>query len=168
MFITRILIICQISPKHGLQLMSKVRIQDVDPIDGDLKKIQLIQNKVIRLLSGKKISDKISTKVMLKDLSMLSINQMNCQIKLMECWKSVNQDGNNVKFQRQMISDDQMNTRARVNENLILGPSIGHVSKTFRTDAVKMWSVAPMSIKNCKSLYLAKKSIRQYVSNLPI
>ena len=39
-------------------------------------------------LNGKKISDKISTKVLLNNINMLSANQINAQIKLLEFWKS--------------------------------------------------------------------------------
>ena len=50
-------------------------------IEQGLEDIQLIQNKLLRFLANKKLSDKIKTSTLLKDLNMLSVNQMNAQIK---------------------------------------------------------------------------------------
>ena len=50
--------------------------------------IQKTQNKLTRFLNNAKISDKISTKTLLKNINGLSVNQLNAQIKLTELWKS--------------------------------------------------------------------------------
>ena len=50
--------------------------------------IQKTQNKLTRFLNNSKISDKISTKTLLKNINGLSVNQLNAQIKLTELWKS--------------------------------------------------------------------------------
>ena len=76
--------------RYGLQLYGKVRRNDADPTSEIFKDIQIIQNNLMRYITGKKISDKISIKQLLEDTSSLSINQMNAQIKLAEIWKSLN------------------------------------------------------------------------------
>ena len=50
--------------------------------------IQKCQNKLLRILNGTRISEKISTKSMLVKFKMLSVNQMMAQIKLIEMWKT--------------------------------------------------------------------------------
>ena len=69
--------------RYGLQLMGKVKSHSEDGgMQKDLKVIQLMQNKMVRLLNNVKISDKQSTISLLKNVNMLSVNQINAQIKL--------------------------------------------------------------------------------------
>ena len=49
-----------------------------------------MQNKMIRMSNNVKLSDKQSTSSLLKRVNMLSVNQINAQIKLTEIWKAVN------------------------------------------------------------------------------
>ena len=76
--------------RYGLQLLGSVRWKDLDPSNQDMEAIQKCQNKSLRVLTSTKISDKVSIKSMLKKLNMLSVNQINAQIKLIEMWKSTN------------------------------------------------------------------------------
>ena len=62
---------------------------DSDPTNKDLEAIQKCQNKLLRILNGTRISDKVSIKSILTKMKMLSVNQMNAQIKLNGMWKSV-------------------------------------------------------------------------------
>ena len=48
------------------------------------------QNKLLRVLTGSKLSDRKPIKDMLKGLDMLSVNQLTCQVRLMEVWKGIN------------------------------------------------------------------------------
>ena len=74
--------------RYGLQLLGKIRWSVQDPQQGDLQDIQVMQNKMLRLLNGTKMADKISTKTLLSNLNMLSVNQMNAQIKITDAWKA--------------------------------------------------------------------------------
>ena len=55
--------------------MGRIRWNEQETIHGDLLAIQKIQNKMVRLLNGKSLADKISTKTLLKKLKMLSVNK---------------------------------------------------------------------------------------------
>ena len=76
--------------RYGLQLLGKVRINEEDPTNGLLAKLQITQNRMVRFLNNSTISDKISNKEIFLKNNLLSVNQLNCQIKLTEVWKSVN------------------------------------------------------------------------------
>ena len=39
---------------------------------------------------------------------------------------------------------------------------------SFNNDAKKLWNKIPQNIKDCPSLYMAKKAIRQFVKTLPV
>ena len=66
-----------------------------EPLNQDLEAIQKCLNKLVRVLNNSRLSDKISTKLMLEKLGMLSVNQINAQIKLTEMWKATNDPGQN-------------------------------------------------------------------------
>ena len=45
---------------------------------------------MVRMLNNVKLSDKQLTSSLLRRVNMLSVNQINAQIKLTEIWKAVN------------------------------------------------------------------------------
>ena len=51
-----------------------------------------------RFLNSKTLTDKIESKVLLKNINMLSVNQLNAKIKLLEVWKSLNVDNYPLKI----------------------------------------------------------------------
>ena len=75
---------------YGIQLYGKVRITPECPINKDIKAIQMVQNKLARLINGKTLKDKVSTKVLLENANLLSVNQINAKVKLQEIWKVLN------------------------------------------------------------------------------
>ena len=73
---------------YGLQLYGKLRTENTNPTNGDIKAIQKKQNKMARFFNSKTLKDKICTKVLLEQVKMLSVNQLNAKIKIMEIWKA--------------------------------------------------------------------------------
>ena len=83
-------------------------------------------------------------------------------------WKSTNLEKYPLEVERQVERKEQVSTRADVRGRPC---QIGRTCLTQNTcvsDAVRCWNAAPDSIKNCKSLYLAKKEIKTFVKKLPI
>ena len=99
---------------------------------------------------------------------MLSVNQMNGQIKLTEAWKISNIPNYPIKWEMKQIDDEDRITRA-TSANIV--PETARTTlaqNTFNNDAKKLWNKAPEDIKNAKSLSSAKKAIKKYVTTLPI
>ena len=65
-----------------------------------------------RFLNGSLIKDKISTKIILNNLNLLSVNQMNAQIKLTEGWKISNVENYPTKWALKTTAEDERSTRA--------------------------------------------------------
>ena len=40
--------------------------------------------------------------------------------------------------------------------------------KTFINDAIKIWNRAPKELKECSTIYTAKKAIKQFSKTVPI
>ena len=71
-------------------LYGQVRLKEEDTQNQDIIAIQRIQNKLLRVINGVKLADKVSTRNLLSNLGMLSINQVHAQMKMMEIWKALN------------------------------------------------------------------------------
>ena len=69
--------------RYGLQLLGRVRISDTDTVNKELEDIQLVQNRLVRILNDKRISDRIRTSVLLANVNMASINQTHAQINFL-------------------------------------------------------------------------------------
>ena len=76
--------------RYGLQLYGKVRTNDSDPEYKDFKAIQLIQNNLMRTLNETRVKDLILIGSLLKKFNLLSTNQLNANVKLVEIWKALN------------------------------------------------------------------------------
>ena len=154
--------------RYGLQLYGKVRRKDADPTSEIFKDIQIIQNNLMRYITGKKLSDKISIKQLLEDTNSLSINQMNAQIKLAEVWKSLNIQNYPLKVKRKEASDNMVLTRAVKNGFLVESGKKELTQNTCISDAIKLWNNAPREVQEANSLLSAKRLIKSFVKTLPI
>ena len=99
---------------------------------------------------------------------MKSVNQMNCQIKLLEIWKALNFDNHPLKLKKVERLNDTMITRARTSGRIIEYSKSVVKNKTFKNDAIKVWNQAPVEIKSCKTLFAAKKAINKFVFSIPV
>ena len=154
--------------RYGLQLIGSVRMSDSDPTNYEMESIQKCQNKMLRILNGTKISDKVSTKSMLTKMNMLSVNQINAQIKLNEIWKSTHIPNYPIQSEFLIRSDNVANTRAAASGLLKENRLTYSSQKTFLNDAIKLWNCVPQAIRQCETIYVAKKAIKSYVLSLPI
>ena len=82
-------------------------------------------------------------------------------------WKALNSDNNSLKISIKNKSSDAAITRADKNVVLLEHGLTERCKKTFLNDAAHVWNDAPETIKNSKSLYMAKKAIKTFVKTLP-
>ena len=118
-------------------------------------------------MAGISLLDKINTDKIFKDTKLLSINQINAQIKLQEVWKAQC----NKKYPTQWEANPKLvdaRTRSVQKDELIVVGKGMKLRSTLYSDAASLWNEAPEIIKNCKTLYSAKKEIKKYITTLPI
>ena len=133
-----------------------------------MKQIQLLQNKLTRFLNGTQIKDKISTKSILNNLNMLSVNQMNAQVKLIEAWKITHIPDYPIKWELKSTQEDERQTRATEAKRIPESARSTLSQLTFNNDAKKIWNLAPINIKESTSLKSAKSAIKKFVARLTI
>ena len=99
---------------------------------------------------------------------MLSINQINAQIKLTEIWKAVRDEEHPFKIKLPKINMDDRISRGKLSGYLKNDALSNVTKKTFINDSVKAWNLAPNDIKSANSIYGAKVAIKQFVKTIPI
>ena len=73
--------------RYGLQLCTNTRIVETEPCNGNIKSVQIAQNKLMRLLVRAPFNDRTSTSELLTKTGLLSINQLAASIKLLEIYE---------------------------------------------------------------------------------
>ena len=98
----------------------------------------------------------------------ISVNQINAQVKLTEIWKSTNINNYPIISDKQEEKEVSRTTRAITRGDVIQTASSNLSQATFLNDAFKIWNKAPRQLKTCKLLFSVKKEIRNYVKTLPL
>ena len=143
-------------------------MNNLDPENGLIDDIQLIQNKLARWLNGVSVKDKKRSRDRLKNINMLSVNQINAQVKLTEMWKAHNVENYPLKLEKKLYDPELMVTRAASAGALIEKGFTSISSKTFKNDAIRVWNKCPQIIKDSATIYTAKKMIKEFVLTLPV
>ena len=110
----------------------------------------------------------VSTSSLLQKFGMLSANQMNVQLKLVEVWKAMNVQDYPLKIERQSVQQNGVSTRAdSTGKPIGIGKS-QLTQKSCISNAIHLWNLAPVSVTGSLSLYQAKAEIKKYVRQLPV
>ena len=149
-------------------MLGKVRLKASDPINKDFDNIQKVQNKLVRMLTKTNLLDKISTASLLAKTNMMSVNQMNCQIKIQEIWKSLNISNYPIQMEKQSPNENGPATRADIKGRLIVSAKSCLSQKTCINDAINIWNQLPKLVTDCKSFYQIKKQAKIFARTVPI
>ena len=110
----------------------------------------------------------MSTSSLLAKFGVLSINQLNAQIKLLKIWKATNVEGYPLKIKQQTAQEVGATTRAsRKGQPINIGLSKS-VRNTSTSDAIRIWNLAPVTVTESKTMNQVKSQIKSYVKTLPI
>ena len=154
--------------RYGLQLWAKVRTIEAQPESGLVRDVQKVQNRLLRIMERKRISDRTVVKDMLERQKMLSVNQTVAQIKLTEVWKARHTEEYPLKFTFQVTKEGGRETRGDRSGKAVETGRTSKAKATFMSDAARVWNTAPESIRNAKTMMAAKKAIKTFCKTLPV
>ena len=123
---------------------------------------------ILTILTKTKLEDKIKTSVLLEKLNMLSINQINAQIKIQEIWKALNIVNYPLKVDRKAVNVEGISTRACTSGRLIESGKSCISQKTCINDAIRIWNQLPIEVTSSKTLSHLKMQTKKFVKTLPI
>ena len=78
--------------RYGLGIFCPIRMHTQDPSPSSINGIKVRFNDVLRLLCNSKRKQHTSVESMLEKVGWLSINQLACEVRLMEVWKALNKE----------------------------------------------------------------------------
>ena len=125
--------------RYGIAVYSKPRLHS-DPLREDLQKLQVIQNKMFRLLAGKSLLDKVCVEDLGKKFNMMSINQMACYHTLTETFNIINY-GASEKIQSKLLPKSDKST------NLTIPLFKKSSCRGFSYFASRLWNQLPVGIR---------------------
>jgi hypothetical protein len=154
--------------RYGLQLFSEVQVCEEQHKTMEMRQMQVAQNKLLRVLTGKTNLDCIRIQDMLKEVNMMSVNQTAAQVKLTEMWKAVHDINYPLTVQLKSKQDNGMTTRSCTRGEVVEIGSSTKTIKSFIGSATRLWNMASEEIRNASTLWKAKAEIKKFCRSLPI
>ena len=126
---------------------------------GDMKEIQLLQNKAARLVC--RAPPRSNRSDLYEKLGWLTINQMVCYYTLISLFKI--RSSNDPEYLAKQLNNSGRNGRIKTNN-----PRLTMVSNSFCYRGPRQWNSLPSAIQNQVKLGPFKKLVKQWiVNNIP-
>ena len=120
------------------------------------------------MMTNTKLEDKIRTRNLLTQMNMMSVNQINAQIKIQEIWKALHVENYPIKVERLSSNGNGTTTRACTRGKLVEAGRSVIAQKTCINDAIKLWNKAPRRVTECLTLSQIKIQSKLYAKTLPV
>ena len=157
--------------RYGIAVYYKPRLHG-DPTCEEQTKLQVIQNKVLRLLAGKKPVDKVKVEDLAKQFSIMSMNQMATYHVLLETYNIMN-FGSSEKI-RDKLSPANSHSRY-----LTVPLFRKNACRSFSFYSSRLWNILPMDLgakairkesiteksEKTRKLNTFKKDIKSWILN---
>ena len=145
---------------HGTE---QFRFDKHDPLTMISQQLRVIQNDMLRIITGNKISDRVKVTDMLQTTGMLSINQMIGYSVMMEAWKSKTFD---IEPLSKLLSHGRNDDRIlRSNTN---NDATSSTIEPFAICARKLWNVSSSRFKSTNLTKVAKSEAKKTAQTLPV
>ena len=143
-------------------LSGRVRLNNSDTHNQELKKLQMLQNNMLRTVLKIKRRDHIKIEDMLRKVNCLSVNQMACYSILIETWKSIHITG------ILPSSSTRQDTRTLRSDSLQVLRTTAKCPDSFLQKASKLWEMTSQRFRTTNLLKIAKLEAMTVAKNLPL
>ena len=153
--------------RYAVGLYCPIRLKETDPSHTNINRIKVLYNDVLRLLTCSQRKDKKPVKEMLEEVGWLSLNQLACETRLIEVWKSLNLENyclsnvfEKVEFSRFTRGSLKIRLKSSFKSQLR--------ENSFQYPSVQLWNSAPQDVTSASTESEARAAIKAYVRKLPI
>ena len=127
----------------------------------EARKLQTIQNKMIRMIFGFRVEDKVNMEELREKIGMLSVNQMNCYHVLLEAFNVI-RNGSSVKIQDKWKKTSNQYSNRRLNDVKV--PKVNHTRcEGFSFYGAKFWNSLPEDLKAITSPDTFKVKVKEFI-----
>ena len=128
----------------------------------EARKIQVIQNGLLRMIYGYRQSDKVNMEELRKKIGMFSVNQMNIYHVILEAFNIINY-GSADKIQEKWMPKSSSNYSNRRSHNVTV-PRVRHTScQGFSWNGARLWNQLPESLKIITNADAFKVQAKKYI-----
>ena len=132
--------------RYGIALyltpVSEVEDVKARKLSSEARKLQVIQNKMLRMIFELRMEDKVNMERLRENIKMFSINQMNCYHVLLEAFNVI-RNGSSERIREKWLSNKN-NRYSNRRPNDVVVPRVEHVTcQGFSWHAAKMWNDLP-------------------------
>jgi hypothetical protein len=156
--------------RYGMALYCPVQTHREEAKGTILRDLQVLQNTLMRVILGKKITDQVPIRELLDRTGYLSINQMSAYHKLTEMFGILRRDS--VPFLSNVISwakRSVYNTRFDQEHSVSAPVMKRKKNEGFITGGTSLWNELPESIRKLTSKKLFCDNIKEWIKkNIPI
>ena len=155
--------------RYALAIFCPIRTKELDPTPTCMNGIRVLFRNLLRLLCNSKRNEHTSIKSMLDKLGWLSLNQLACEVRLIETWKALNQEGYCLSEVFERTESTSINTRSSNKIKLKSHFKTRIRESSFQLPSVQLWNAAPTDVTEAKNESQARSAIRRYIKeNIPI
>ena len=126
--------------RYGIAVYFKPRLH-WDPTCEDQTRLQIVQNKMLRLLAGKKLLDKVRVEELAKRFNMMSMFQMASYHVLVETYNILN-------FSSSVKIKEKITPTSQYSRSLTVPLFRKSSCRSFTYYASRLWNTLPMNIRN--------------------
>jgi chromatin remodeling complex protein RSC6 len=130
--------------------------------------LQKARNRMLNTITGTWQRDRVRIKDLLEMTNNMSVNQTAAQIKLCEMRKASKVEDYPVKMEKIKYNIGERLTRQNKEEKFKETARTKLGMSTFVTDGARLWNRAPKNVTSAKTIWQAKKTIKEYCKKLPI
>ena len=154
--------------RYGIAIYCPIRLLETDPNPTNINNIKVIYHDVLRLLCNSRRDKHTSIQSMLNQLGWLSLNQMSCETRLIEVWKSLNIENYCLKDLFERAESGQINVRNSDKNRLKSNFKSRLRENSFHYPSVRLWNNAPPEVTKAMTESAARAEIRKHVLTLPV
>ena len=145
---------------HGAE---QLRFNSDDTLTSVSQQLQVIQNDMLRVITGNKISDRVKVTDMLQQTGMLSINQLIGYSVLMEAWKAKMFDI--TPLSKLLLHERKDDRTLRSNTN---NDATSSTIEPFAICGRRLWNISSTRFKTTNLTKVAKSEAKAIAKSLPI
>ena len=155
--------------RYGLGIFCPIRTHASDPNPSSINGIRVRFNDLLRLLCNTRRSKHTSIESMLKQLGWLSINQLACEVRLVEVWKALNEQDYCQKELFERVQPGKVKTRSAQQIRLKTNFRSRLRENSFQFPSVQLWNNAPPEVTEAITESKARTAIGEHVKKtIPI